>query len=1445
MKFSLRARIVLLVVVAIAPLFGMSIYKALHGVDAAVAEARRNMMMTASLLADSQQRIAESSRQVLTVLASLPGMADDKTRDCDHYFSNLLKGLPAYSNLGLIDLDGNTRCHALGSENKVYLGDRLYFRDAIRLRRFVAGEYMQGRLTGAYSIAYAQPLISVDGRLAGVLFAVLNVSEIAHSIADIDLPAGAATGIHDRHGVLLAGRPDLPIKSGQMARSPVVLEAVKNWSTGTDEGLSGAKKNRLWAFKPSSPSQESGVLVVVSADRALVVGPGLRAFWFELAMLALVTGLSGWLAWVLAGRGILGPTRKIYGAIRALEKGQFDTRISMRPDDGGDEFAKIASGFNLMADSLVHHEQKLVQELSRSQQAYATLELTLNSMQEGLLAVDTTGWPQQVNQTALQFFVVDDLPRVLDVLWPQKQGFFVPGTQTLYSVEQLPLYKALQGESGGPLLVCVRNARAPAGRLINCRYRPMLDGERVVGALMVFTDVTQLEQLQAERVRSYEAMAEVQRKLLQAQRIGHFGSWELDLGTNKLWWSDEVYALYGVDPEAFDGSPDSVAKRVHPDDRADYERRRETAMRDGLPLDTEYRIVTAEGQIRWIVQYGELVCNNEGVPRMRAGVVRDITLQRASQDHLRLLEAALAKLDDHVLILDAQPADGSGAKIVYANEAFERHTGYSRSEVLGRSPSFLTGPKTDVAQQAYIREKMRKRVPVRSELIYYKKNREEYVVENKLVPITDSKGRLTHLVSVGRDITQRKLAQQALQESEQRYTALFEAAPVPMWVADFSSGRYLLANQAAVDAYGYSQDEFLRMTLFDIRPESEHERMREEIRAPADDHSTYWLHQRKDGATFYVSVVSKPVQYQGSEARFVVAVDMSRQVAAEQEVHANLKTMQGVADAAQAITWHQTLDATLQEVADQAREVIGAHQAVASVVYAQDWANSVNSLSLSEKYKDFRGMAEAPTGDGIYALVSETNQSLRLTQAELEAHPRWRGFGSYAAKHAPMRGWLAVPLTGRAGKNIGLLQLSDKYEGEFTQQDEYAAQELAQLASFAIENARLLEAVGELNAGLEQKVAERTAALTRQEALALALAEQAPQIVWHADAQGRVTFVNRKWYDLVGGDPSEPLVSADWMSAVHPDDLPDMRAAWEAAVKNQALYTGMRRLRSKYGEYHTMSYRASPVLDDKGAVSFWVGIDADVTEIKAIESALRLSNQELEAFSYSVSHDLRSPLNTVDGFSRLLAKQLEAGKADEKVKHYLSRINAGVGQMGRLIEDLLSLAQVSRMQLRYESVDLSAVAGEIVADCQDRDPERVAKISIQDGLRAQGDARLIRVALENLIGNAWKFSAQQACAEITVGCEAANGGMAFFVRDNGAGFDMAYADKLFQTFQRLHAATEFPGTGVGLATVSRVVGRHRGHVWVQAELGKGATFYFTLSGAGYAPPNLSRSEHTL
>lgn len=231
--------------------------------------------------------------------------------------------------------------------------------------------------------------------------------------------------------------------------------------------------------------------------------------------------------------------------------------------------------------------------------------------------------------------------------------------------------------------------------------------------------------------------------------------------------------------------------------------------------------------------------------------------------------------------------------------------------------------------------------------------------------------------------------------------------------------------------------------------------------------------------------------------------------------------------------------------------------------------------------------------------------------------------------------------------------------------------------------------------------------------------------------------------------------------------------------------------------------------------------------VQAANQQLKAANQELEAFSYSVSHDLRAPLRSIDGFSQALLEDY-ADKLDGSGKDYLQRVRAAATRMGELIDDMLQLSRVTRTDMRHETVDLSTLADSVVADLSRADPGRHVETIISPGLQTEGDAKLLRIVLVNLLSNAWKFTGNQTAARVELGTQDNGDERVFYIRDNGAGFDMAYADKLFGAFQRLHAASEFPGTGIGLAIVQRIVHRHGGRIWAEGAIGQGATFHFTL-----------------
>jgi PAS domain S-box-containing protein len=364
---------------------------------------------------------------------------------------------------------------------------------------------------------------------------------------------------------------------------------------------------------------------------------------------------------------------------------------------------------------------------------------------------------------------------------------------------------------------------------------------------------------------------------------------------------------------------------------------------------------------------------------------------------------------------------------------------------------------------------------------------------------------------------------------------------------------------------------------------------------------------------------------------------------------------------------------------------------------------------------------------------------------------------------------------------------------------------------------------------LSRRQAEQ--ALHRNEVLLSAVFDATTDAIFVKDLAGRYLTINDAGARVMGRPVAEVLGRS--VEEIYPPEVAQAVRAHDQAV----LETGETRTVEEElivgGARRTFLATKGLYRDADGTPIGIFGMSRDVTEIKQVDEVRRArdaaeaANRELEAFAYSVSHDLRAPLRSIDGFSQALLDDYP-DRLDESGRHYLERVRANAQRMSQLIDDLLDLSRVSRSELHREQIDLSAAAREIVTELRRTHPDRDVEVVIAEGLRATGDGRLLGVALQNLLGNAWKFTAKKERARIELGRTDQNGKSAFYVKDDGAGFDPRYADKLFGAFQRLHSPKEFDGNGIGLATVQRIVLRHGGRVWAEGEVGRGATFYFTL-----------------
>ena len=378
----------------------------------------------------------------------------------------------------------------------------------------------------------------------------------------------------------------------------------------------------------------------------------------------------------------------------------------------------------------------------------------------------------------------------------------------------------------------------------------------------------------------------------------------------------------------------------------------------------------------------------------------------------------------------------------------------------------------------------------------------------------------------------------------------------------------------------------------------------------------------------------------------------------------------------------------------------------------------------------------------------------------------------------------------------------------------------------------------------ERQARERTVA---DQAALLELAHDAI-FVWDQDS--RIVYWNAGAEHLYGYSRAEAVgrVSHELLGTRFSQPLADI----EAVLAREDRWEGELTHRCADGRSIVVDSRWVPQRGPDGSIGRYLEINRDITaskeaerealrraeEIRALNATLELqvrqrtvnlrrANKNLAAFSYSIAHDLRTPLRAMSGYAEVLAEEY-GDLLGETGRGYAGRIEAAAGHMGTLIDDLLRLSQVSQTEIHLQDVDLSTEVTAICDRLRARDPDRRVRVSVEDGVLVAADRKLILIVLESLLENAWKFTAGRDDAAIEFASVTVDGTPCYYVRDNGAGFDFAYADKLFQPFQRLHAAGEFPGTGVGLATVQRIIERHDGRTWAEGAVGRGATFYFTL-----------------
>lgn len=672
----------------------------------------------------------------------------------------------------------------------------------------------------------------------------------------------------------------------------------------------------------------------------------------------------------------------------------------------------------------------------------------------------------------------------------------------------------------------------------------------------------------------------------------------------------------------------------------------------------------------------------------------------------------------------------------------------------------------------------------------------------------------------------------ALEESEHRYRTIFESANDAIFIYDFQ-GRFVEVNQALIGRLGYSRDELLGMNLTQIDVPEDAALIQKRIEVVQRKGKLLFeaTHICRDGKKLPVEISIQSVEYKGQPAVLSISRDISERRRMEQAARLERLRLQYLLAISQfkAKNINELLDFILAQIAAFCESQFG------YIIY-YDGIKAESAIRIwsgvaSKQHPVYIPSSVSPVEHiGIWNEVVGRRGPIIVNDLT-NSHPIKIGFPEGLLRLIRL---MAVPVFS-ADRIAAVIGVADKVT-------DYSDEDADQLLI-------MMDSVWKI---VERYQAE--AALRESERKLSTLIANLSGFVYRCrnTRDWDMEFITDGFRSMTGFQPEDCLGNAkfSYRELIHPEDRAMVWDLIQTTLLHKLPFQIIYRLRTKEGKYCWAWEQGRGVWDSDGNLTALEGFISDITERKQAEAEihrlnaelekrvqertaeLAAANQELENFAYSVSHDLRAPLRGIDGWSQILLEDY-GEKLDNQGKEYLETVRAEAQRMAQLIDALLSLSRVTRSEMHREKVDLSQLAHKVITELRTAEPQRAVIITVTPDMTVKADPLLMEAVLQNLIGNAWKFTSKCAHPVIEVGMmnqEETNQQQptVYFVRDNGAGFDMAYAAKLFIPFQRLHHQEDFPGTGVGLATVKRIINRHGGEIWAEAKEDQGATFYFTL-----------------
>ncbi|MFW9812503.1 MAG: PAS domain S-box protein [Candidatus Thorarchaeota archaeon] len=704
----------------------------------------------------------------------------------------------------------------------------------------------------------------------------------------------------------------------------------------------------------------------------------------------------------------------------------------------------------------------------------------------------------------------------------------------------------------------------------------------------------------------------------------------------------------------------------------------------------------------------------------------------------------------------------------------------------------------------------------------------KWVLERGKVVELNDEGGTKRATGTLLDITDRIEAEHLLREQESRYRTIVEQSLMGIVILPEGPMDIVFANKKFAEILGYSSGELLDMdseTISEIIHQEDRDKLlnylRECLRKSLTGSPIQVRMRHKDGSQIWTEVSAGGIEYSGMRAVQVSILDITKRYEAEMALRRERNLFRRLTECA----------IQVKDTSELSRELL--NTIIKSLDFDFGTFRIYNEKKNVLQYSALLGtqiedtIDELPVDEEfakqyiiVYSALSKSAMYISdLGKESLDA--------SYLGRLRDLNATsvLVIPILDDDTNLLGVLSLANRTQRIFSDADKKFFPAIANI----------------LGAVLERKKAEE--ALLISERRYRELLTHMSEGIGIVGLDECILFVNNSFAELLGYS-SEELIGTSILDLIHPEDVEKVLSQTEIRRQGEtSTYT--HRFIRKNSEVRTVRVSAVPSRDDSGQVSGTVAIITDITErlkaeleiqrlneglarkIEERTAELAAANKELEAFSYSVSHDLRAPLRTIDGFSQALLEDYSES-LDDTGQDFLRRVRAAAKQMGSLIEDLLVLSRVTRAEMDRTYVDLSEIAKSHIEELRNIDPEREVDIEIDDSLSVRCDRRLIKLVIQNLLDNAWKFTNRTPNAKIVFGSIEEDGESHFYIKDNGAGFDMSYSDKLFVPFQRLHSVDDFEGSGIGLATVQRVINRHGGKVWAESVVDKGSTFYFTI-----------------